>query len=421
MKYEHQYGDETRFENQVFTDPEYLPKDLNSETNISNLINNIENCPDPYENFIRGVIMALEDSGVKGDFDYNKIIDREDESIERKKQIKTLIAAIRDKYKEKNREITRTIRNWIKGGSIDTNSRNGNTFPKKENSNHKKGNRFKLYEFCMVMDMDLNKTVNFFWKYFGTIPFNLKNRDDVIFYYCLANGKELSAVENIYTKIKDIDETDKAENTKTISLSYMIDSFDDEKIIDFINTSSFNYETFYSTARDEIKHLVNRCVKLNEHNVSSRDALLNDLYGENQYYKGSTALSDIKRHIHDLCKWGDKLIISKQDLNNIFTDKIITYEKTRQILIILNLYSFYKENEQSCESNNESYDALKDIDIKRKEFRENTNELLLNVGFEPIYPISTFDFMILYIANQKNPLECLKRIVMYYFEQANEK
>lgn len=88
MKYEHQYGDETRFENQVFIDPEYLPKDLNSETNISNLINNIENCPDPYENFIRGVIMALEDSGVKGDFDYNKIIDREDESIERKNRLK---------------------------------------------------------------------------------------------------------------------------------------------------------------------------------------------------------------------------------------------------------------------------------------------------------------------------------------------
>lgn len=394
MQYDHQYGEETRFENEMFINPEFLPTKLNDEDEISKIIHDIKNRPDPYVNFIRGVIEALEMVGIDGNFDYDIISDKNDNSSERSKQKERLLEVLKNKYKSKyNGKIPssfRSVKNWLEGNSrIDTNPGNGNNAH----------NRRKLYEFCMIMDMDLQHTADFFWKYFQTIPFNFKNRDDAIFFYCIKNNRDLYTVNYIYDRLERTETLKDTGNSETISVYKNIKSLNEEDFIEYLSKNNFDHNMFFYTAKKIIKNLCSNYIK--EYELKSIYSMLDDIYGS----KYTITTKGYKKKYPE---WFKEVIISPMDLSAIIHFQNVSYEKIRKALIILNYYGFHKDYQKVHSTTNSS--LIPAISKRRKEFRDNTNELLTKIGFEPLYPVSSFDWMILYLANQYDPLEVFKSL-----------
>lgn len=309
--------------------------------------------------FLEGITKRFDELNIKYDNDH-----------------KTIISILNERFKNiLGKELPRTIKEWIKGTPP------GVT------------NRINLYDVCFALEMNLSQTAEFFIKYYLNIPFNYKNREDAIFFYCILNKKDYQTVNCFLEQANDFVEHDIS--IDTLEIFKNIKSIkDDEKFIKYLSENCISKERQYEKARSIISELLEEVKEIT--NSKNDSDMIREIF--NIDYQA------LKK---------EKLIINKampskfvsslptaQDINLIIEGKK-TYDIIRKTLVILKFVSmyydepFYANDEEELQTQIEEY---------FDDFEDELNILLVDCGFPPIYYRNPFDAIILYCARSKEPI-----------------
>jgi hypothetical protein len=88
-----------------------------------------------------------------------------------------MLAEVKRRFKQLlGKDCPKAVTNWIKGTTP------GVT------------NRCNQYDLCYALEMNDQQVHIFFEKYYLSIPFNVKSREDAVYFYCFVHQKPYSAV-----------------------------------------------------------------------------------------------------------------------------------------------------------------------------------------------------------------------------------
>ncbi|MBO5575938.1 MAG: hypothetical protein J5956_06515 [Ruminococcus sp.] len=83
-----------------------------------------------------------------------------------------MLAEVKRRFKQLlGKDCPKAVCNWVKGTPPGVTS------------------RCNQYDLCYALEMDLKQVRVFFQKYYLTIPFNVKSREDAVYFYCFAHKK----------------------------------------------------------------------------------------------------------------------------------------------------------------------------------------------------------------------------------------
>lgn len=340
---------------------------------------------------------------------------------------KEIVKELNKRYKDVGimEGIPRPVRNWLDGKTV------GVT------------NRKNLYDLCIVLGLNEEETVEFFLKYFMTIPFNYKNREDAIYYYCIHNNKTYDYVKK-YIDINVGPEIKVDNNLSTRELGNMISEISDDKVFeDYLANNE--YDVLYNTARKEISDLMikNALLADRERNIKT-ELKKNKVNKDGQQHKEAILLrtSDTKHKINDkalldiiygyddqyLYKIGEKSISKCKSLPKRFregfpNDQEISDIKQgrgsadtiRKALIIFKFYNFFCSELTYYDSFDKYYDRYgedeEEINKVIDDFYWETSALLERCGFVQLYARNPFDWLILFCSKSLDPMDSLRELL----------
>ncbi|MBR3437956.1 MAG: hypothetical protein IKH13_00420, partial [Clostridia bacterium] len=128
---------------------------------------------------------------------------------------KALIGFILDLCKKSNADISRqTVTNWLTEGAPSGDVRC----------------RENVYKLCFALQFDEKSTERFFIKAYLEKPFNYKNINESVYYYCLKNGLNYNNAERIINQIQNTPDADNPfPDNDTVVIGSAIESIKSEK------------------------------------------------------------------------------------------------------------------------------------------------------------------------------------------------
>lgn len=358
---------------------------------------------------------------------------------------KQIIRELNRRYKEIGEEegIPRSVKNWINGAALpDPN------------------NRQNLYNLCLALGMSVDDTRVFFLKNYMTIPFNYKNRIDLIYYWGIKHElsyPEICALIDEFHNKKDVI-TNKFESTQMIG-DYVAEIDDISIFREYLVNNSYGIERQYETASKEIERLkvkdasyaeIERSIKdeLNKKRENEKGVILDEtkIIRENgtvnirallyviYCYDNQNLYSERERH-HSIAKCQAlpnafrKNFPNDQEFSQIESKKAKA-DVYRKTLIILNFYNFFCSNMFSFmydtdtpTMDQEEYRSIYDYQERPKDeiksdlmdFYDEMGVLLAKCGFEQMYARNPFDWLILYCANSTLPLDTFRELLASRF------
>ncbi len=321
--------------------------------------------------------------------------------------------------------IPRPVRNWLDGNPV------GVT------------NRKNLYDLCIVLGLNEEETVEFFLKYYMTLPFNYKNKEDAIYFYCIHNNKTYDYVK-MFESVQVESDTKANNNILTKDIGNMISEISDDNV--FMEYLSNNeYDLLYITARKEILHLMNQNALLAEkernikselrRNKSNNDgkeykepdliresknrnkindkALLDIIYGYDDQYHHKNGGKSISK-CNTLPKRFREGFPNDQEITDIKLGRG-SADTIRKALIILKYYNFFCSELNNYSSFEEYYERYgedeEEINEALDDFYWETSALLEKCGFVQLYARNPFDWLILFCAKSLDPMDALRELL----------
>lgn len=253
--------------------------------------------------------------------------------------------------------------------------------------------RENLYDFCMILKMTINQTANFFCKYFRTLPFNFKDRIDMIYYFCINNCKKIEDAKHLIEETNDLILNEKDEIATISNMNKINNITEKNELIDFIEHHCCSKETQFSTIRKEITTLIERIydrrLQRDSNNKLNINRFYEEIFGFSVYQSISKKDTLSKSFKRDFPKNGD--------LNRIINGEYVAYEVIRKTFIILFFFEYY-----------DSIDYLSDdvniVSVYLYEFYEQLNDKLYACGLMPLYVRDAFTMTILQCAKCKEPI-----------------
>ena len=130
--------------------------------------------------------------------------------------------------------------NWIKRGKWDVDI----------------NNRKNMYNLCMVLDMNIDETKDFFDNCFYALAFNYKNRTDAIYYYCINNHKSCSETQKIFEIVGELNDDAVEDKNTLISTQHAVTPVVTDvtsvvenvmpSIVSITNNYTYNYYNFFT-------------------------------------------------------------------------------------------------------------------------------------------------------------------------------
>ena len=329
-----------------------------------------------------------------------------------------------DNDKKHWERISKNVKNWIKNGTLSTDI----------------DNRKNMYDLCMVLDMNIEETKEFFSKSFYTLAFNYKNRTDAIYYYCINNHKSCSETQKIIEIVGELnDDTVEDKNTFEIECQ-ILDIDNDEEFFEYVKKHCFSNGKQMRTARKTIRYLYEECEKryrngidfeqmtrekvekkMQDNNTDNEDKiynkektrkisqkeLINNIYGINISKKGKKAFNG---------KIPDSVIKSlpmEEEISKILNENEdkVSYEDLRKTIIILKFYEYYLDK---------VYESRDDIEKFIDDFYSEINLELTEVGYSILNVKHPFDWLILYCAYKPEPIMSLRKYFRQKYEDTRE-
>ena len=290
---------------------------------------------------------------------------------------------------------TNTLKSWFKGGPR----------PKKGEDS-----RDAMFALAFALEFTSEETAELFHNVYLDRAFNFRNEKELVYYFCLANGKTWADAKRIITAIEhDADGYDATLYTAAIQSD--VDKFSNESdLLAYIKTHRHNMEQNNVTAKKHLDKLLDQAKKyaieetdLPEHegqfdgawrnektvSVNFMYALITDTTpsakkGTTTVFKNARLPKEIKNRFPEA---------------GSFSEKEPTYESIRKMIIMLFSYTFWYHVQWE----------QKNFDIE--DYAEQLNALLNECGFSPLYYGNPYDWMFLYCTLSDAPLDVFRGMV----------
>lgn len=276
--------------------------------------------------------------------------------------------------------------------------------------------RNSLFALAFALDFTVDETVELFHKVYLDRAFDFRNEKDIVYYYCLANGKSLGDAKRIIDSLEyQLDVYDATLHSAIIRAN--VESFADEKdLIDYIQTHRNNLSKSNLTAKKYFEKLLEKSKK-----YAIREA---KLPGNEEFFLGAWRGEDtvsvnfmysVITSTNPSTKKGTTTIFKNarfpKEIKNrfpeasSFSEKEPTYESLRKMLILLFSYVFwYRIQWKGREYDIEDYTAQLDA-------------LLHECGYSPMYYGNPYDWLFLYCTLSENPLDAFRNILQESLEE----
>lgn len=287
--------------------------------------------------------------------------------------------------------------------------------------------REKAFLIVFALGLSLEDTINFFEKVYFDRAFDVKNTDEMVYYYCIKNNKKYDKALELIARINVDDLEDESSEKKTMHTKKIQDKID--VIID--EDSFIRYARLYNSARkkenctgQEVFRRLKEIAKINvqeeaeidksifvenndaykDCNVNSDAYMYNRILGINPTSDGKTSGSKpvfTKEISNDFPKELFKCFTDVATIGKLLTNKEESYEKNRKAIILFNFYNWASQESPSC-------------------FDEDCNYLLEECGYPKLYYGNPFDWLFLYCSLANNPLDAFREFVYRVIENDTE-
>lgn len=290
---------------------------------------------------------------------------------------------------------TNTLKSWFKGGPR----------PKKGEDS-----RDAMFALAFALEFTPEEAAELFHKVYLDRAFNFRNEKELVYYFCLANGKTWADAKIIIAAIEhDVDGYDATLHTEAIQTD--VDKFSDEsELLSYIKTHRHNMEQNNVTAKKQLDRLLDQAKKYAVEEAK-QEGRAEDFIGA--WKKEKTAsVNFVYSVITNLKPSGKKgtatlfknACLPKEIKNRFpeagsFSEKNSTYEAVRKMLVMLFSYTFWYHVQWE----------QKDFDIE--DYTEQLNALLNECGFSPLYYGNPYDWMFLYCTLSDAPLDVFRGMI----------
>ena len=290
---------------------------------------------------------------------------------------------------------TNTLKSWFKDGPR----------PKKGEDS-----RDAMFALAFALEFNTNETAELFHKVYLDRAFNFRNEKELVYYFCLANGKTWIDAKRIIATIEH--NADNYDATLYTSAIYEeVDKFSSEsELLSYIKTHRHNMEMNNVTAKKNLDRLLSDAknyarleAELPEHEGQFDGAWKNEeTVSVNFMYALITDTTPSGKNgtitVFNNARL-PKEIKSRFPEAGSFSAKEPTYESIRKMIIMLFSYIFWYHVQWE----------QKDYDIE--DYSEQLNALLCECGFSPLYYGNPYDWMFLYCTLSDAPLDAFREMV----------
>ncbi len=315
--------------------------------------------------------------------------------------ISKLSAFIFERCSKKDLGISlQTIKNWIESGKASAD----------------KNGRKNIYKLCFALEFNAEQAKTFFLKCYLERPFNFKDINESVYFFCLKNGKSYEEAKKIINEIdnKKATSSDKCEENTVRIGSKIAKLKASNELIDYITQNIATFNTSNKTATEKIAELIAKNIAVAEEyrktfllddeysKVNSIDDVLKILYGFSARESGS----EIKKGISasSFPEYIKRNFPQRQQFENISKYKA-TYDVIRKALIMLVFSAFFMEAESSRADKYDIFD----------EFTNEVNMILEECGYVGLYWLNPYDWMIGYCAAAPHPIDALQDLISEFY------
>ena len=329
-------------------------------------------------------------------------------------------------------------------------------------------NRKNIFKLCFAMDLDVDETTAFFNKIYFDRTFNVKNIDELVYYFCIKNKKSFNYAEELIEKIKKMLAEDCSdildEIVYTSAIHEKTDFFTEEaELIRYVLENKNAFNRYNTTAIRELNQLLDRIQgKKEDKKILTRIQKANVITSQDyeDIKKCGLVVQDIfKNYAHDIIKPKNNEDDEDKEKNKARKDSIIknlsvhsidfmlfviyssnkpvgnsdySFKNDAKLLNIIKnnfpakskfsrvkkdphyssdalrkmliLLEFYAFCFDASETEDEYFDFFDD-------FKEQMNDILDSCGMGPLYIGNPYDWLFLYCAKCTNPLDVFRSII----------
>ena len=291
----------------------------------------------------------------------------------------------------------------------------------------KRFGRNAAFFICFAFDLTIEETDDFFKRVYQERSFDCRDKDEMVYFYCICNGYGYEKADGLIKQIEAIpDNGDSSYQVMyTAEIMRQVEDLDsDEDLLEFVRENRAQLDFHNYTAKENVRTLWNEikdtAVKEDERfselddddkerlSVQAKNGNKISIYDVFRFILGLTADEikstgsdrSIKPIIKALGPSVSDCFPEQQALGKILRDSDVKTETVRRMLILL---AFYKSQAQS----------KLDGDIENAGDRCNAyiNQTLSESGFDSMYPGNPYDWIFLYANAHYEGLEVFRDIM----------
>lgn len=300
-----------------------------------------------------------------------------------------------------------TLKNWFEG---DKRPKKGET------------DREHMFALAFALNFNVDETAELFHKVYLDRAFDFRNEKELVYYFCLANGKKWTDAKRIISLIEHA-EIDSDETVFTLHIKAEVDTYTEEsQLLDYIKNHRHNLEQTNKTAK---KHLGELLEKAKLFAVNEAELPQNKDAYEGKWKNRETAsnnfLYEVITEVSPSSNKGTTTVFANarlpKEIKNrfpeaaSFSEKEPTYESMRKMIILLFSYEFWGKLQWGdiTQTPPKKFD-IDEIDVL-DEYIAQLNALLNECGLPLLYYGNPFDWMFLYCAKTINPLDMFRDMI----------
>lgn len=285
--------------------------------------------------------------------------------------------------------------------------------------------RDNVYQICFALEMDEQEAYLFFVKAYWDHPFDFRQMDECVYWYCLKNRLTYTCAKRILDEVQKTKSASIAPfQEMTAQLEAGLERCEDERsLVEYLASNWDSFEERGVTAKREIQKLLEQCTDRAQRRIALRNpvgkkdgkrfgngSVLAEIYGFHPRSKQKVASDGGKTA-------ADKNFPREYHLQQILgTSKVqATYESMRRVLILLYFYEFWASYALSGETTKSYAGGENPVNGKPLEddapcdqFRTGMDALLYQCGFGPLYPRNPYDNIFIGCAVAEEPLDAFQ-------------
>ena len=278
--------------------------------------------------------------------------------------------------------------------------------------------RENIYRLCFALEFNEKATERFFIKAYLEKPYNYKNINESVYYFCLKNGLGYGNAERIIARINEApDEDNPFPETDTVQIGSAIASVRTENaLVRYLVENRAGFMAQNVTATNKVLYLIEKNIEIanrelerygEKPRVKNADSLLSAIYGYRVRNKSAQAQSISKSRLPKQVKTN---FPQSQQLRNIKDGKG-TFDSVRKALAVMEFYNYF--GNVFVNGSNKTTQAL------FEDFVDEFNGVLAQCGYVQAYWRNPFDWIIGHCASHETPLDEFRSIIeIFYLDDA---